>query len=150
MNPPLRTEEDNVRLFDGLIEGVFDVIATDHAPHTEFEKRQQDFEAAPFGITGLETVLPSMFHYFINENKMDWGAMVQRYSSEPRKLLGHDPVSISEGQKAEFVIFDVNGETVFTKEFMESKSPNTPFLDKTLKGSVELVVVGEEVLLDRL
>ena len=150
MNPPLRTEEDNVRLFDGLIEGVFDVIATDHAPHTEFEKRQQDFEAAPFGITGLETVLPSMFHYFINENKMDWGAMVKRYSSEPRKLLGHDTVSISEGEKAEFVIFDVNGETVFTKDFMESKSPNTPFLDKTLKGSVELVVVGEEVLLDRL
>ena len=150
MNPPLRTEEDNVRLFEGLIEGVFDVIATDHAPHTEFEKRQQDFEAAPFGITGLETVLPSMFHYFINENKMDWGTMVRRYSSEPRKLLGHDPVSISEGEKAELVIFDVNGETVFTKEFMESKSPNTPFLDKTLKGCVELVVVGEEVLLDRL
>lgn len=150
MNPPLRTEEDNVRLFEGLIEGVFDVIATDHAPHTEFEKRQQDFEAAPFGITGLETALPSMFHYFINENKMDWGTMVRRYSSEPRKLLGHDSVSISEGGKAEFVIFDVNGETVFTKEFMESKSPNTPFLDKTLKGSVELVVVGEEVLLDRL
>ena len=150
MNPPLRTEEDNVRLFEGLIEGVFDVIATDHAPHTEFEKRQQDFEAAPFGITGLETALPSMFHYFINENKMDWGTMVRRYSSEPRKLLGHDSVSISEGGKAEFVIFDVNGETVFTKEFMESKSPNTPFLDETLKGSVELVVVGEEVLLDRL
>ena len=150
MNPPLRTEEDNVRLFEGLIEGVFDVIATDHAPHTEFEKRQQDFEAAPFGITGLETALPSMFHYFINENKMDWGTMVRRYSSEPRKLLGHDPVSISEGEKAELVIFDVNGETVFTKEFMESKSPNTPFLDKTLKGCVELVVVGEEVLLDRL
>ena len=150
MNPPLRTEEDNVRLFEGLIEGVFDVIATDHAPHTEFEKRQQDFEAAPFGITGLETALPSMFHYFINENKMDWGTMVRRYSSEPRKLLGHDPVSISEGENAELVIFDVNGETVFTKEFMESKSPNTPFLDKTLKGCVELVVVGEEVLLDRL
>jgi len=150
MNPPLRTEEDNVRLFEGLIEGVFDVIATDHAPHTEFEKKQQDFEAAPFGITGLETALPSMFHYFINENKMDWGTMVRRYSSEPRKLLGHDPISISEGEKAELVIFDVNGETVFTKEFMESKSPNTPFLDKTLMGSVELVVVGEEVLLDRL
>ena len=150
MNPPLRTEEDNVRLFEELIEGVFDVIATDHAPHTEFEKRQQDFEAAPFGITGLETVLPSMFHYFINENKMDWGTMVRRYSSEPRKLLGHDPVSISEGEQAELVIFDVNGATVFTKEFMESKSPNTPFLDKTLKGCVELVVVGEEVLLDRL
>jgi len=72
MNPPLRTEEDNVRLFEGLIEGVFDVIATDHAPHTEFEKRQQDFEAAPFGITGLETVLPSMFHYFINEKGKLW------------------------------------------------------------------------------
>jgi len=150
MNPPLRTEEDNIRLFEGLIEGVFDVIATDHAPHTEFEKRQQDFEAAPFGITGLETALPSMFHYFISENKMNWGVMVQRYSSEPRKLLGFDPVNISEGEKADLLIFNVNKETFFTKDFMESKSPNTPFLDKTLKGSVEFVLVGNEVLLDRI
>ncbi len=150
MNPPLRTEEDNIRLFEGLIEGVFDVIATDHAPHTEFEKRQQDFEAAPFGITGLETALPSMFHYFISENKMNWGVMVQRYSSEPRKLLGFDPVNISEGEKADLLMFNINKETLFNKDFMESKSPNTPFLDKTLKGSVEFVLVGNEVLLDRI
>ena len=149
-NPSIKEESDRLALIDSLLDDKIDIIATDHAPHTEFEKRQQDFEAAPFGITGLETVLPSMFHYFINENKMDWGAMVKRYSSEPRKLLGHDSVDISEGEKAELVIFDVNGETVFTKDFMESKSPNTPFLDKTLKGCVELVVVGEEVLLDRL
>ena len=149
MNPPLRTEEDNDRLLDGLVEGVFDVIATDHAPHTEFEKKQQDFEAAPFGITGLETALPSLNHYFIDKDKMDWGQIVKRYSSEPRRLLGFNPVSIKEGDAAEIVLFDPNGETTFTKDFMESKSPNTPFLDKTLKGSVELVVVGEKVLLDR-
>ena len=61
-----------------------------------------------------------------------------------------DPVSIKEGEEAEIILFDPIGETTFTKDFMESKSPNTPFLDKTLKGSVELVVVGEKVLLDRI
>ena len=81
---------------------------------------------------------------------MNWGVMVQRYSSEPRKLLGFDPVNISEGEKADLLIFNVNKETFFTKDFMESKSPNTPFLDKTLKGSVEFVLVGNEVLLDRI
>lgn len=149
MNPPLRTEEDNEKLLEGLIEGVFDVIATDHAPHTEFEKKQQDFEAAPFGITGLETALPSLYHHYIKEGKFGWDLLVKRYAAEPRRILKLDQVSVKEGSKAELVLFDTQATTTFTQEFMKSKSPNTPFLDKELQGSVDLVLNGEEVLLDR-
>ena len=149
MNPPLRTGEDNEKLLEGLIEGVFDVIATDHAPHTEFEKKQQDFEAAPFGITGLETALPSLYHHYIKEGKFGWDLLVKRYAAEPRRILKLDQVSVKEGSKAELVLFDTQATTTFTQEFMKSKSPNTPFLDKELQGSVDLVLNGEEVLLDR-
>jgi dihydroorotase len=149
MNPPLRTEKDNEKLLEGLIEGVFDVIATDHAPHTEFEKKQQDFEAAPFGITGLETALPSLYHHYIKEGKFGWDLLVKRYAAEPRRILKLDQVSVKEGSKAELVLFDTQATTTFTQEFMKSKSPNTPFLDKELQGSVDLVLNGEEVLLDR-
>ncbi len=148
MNPPLRTAEDNAGLLQGLIDGVFDVIATDHAPHTEFEKNT-DFESAPFGITGLETVLPSLFQHFIQPGKFGWDLLVRRYSAEPRRLMGKNAVKIAESQPAEMIVFDPGAKTHFTKEFMQSKSSNTPFLDQQLAGSVCEVVYGGEVLLRR-
>ena len=148
MNPPLRTAEDNARLLQGLIDGVFDVIATDHAPHTEFEKNT-DFESAPFGITGLETALPSLFQHFIQPGKFGWDLLVRRYSAEPRRLMGKEAVKIAEGQPAKLIVFDPSAKTHFTKEFMRSKSSNTPFLDQQLDGSVCEVVYGREVLLRR-
>jgi len=148
MNPPLRTAEDNKALLEGLKEGVFDIIATDHAPHTPFEK-SQDFVTAPNGITGLETALVSLFHYFVKTDEFSWDLVVNKYSAEPRRMMGLDPVPIREGGVADFLLFDPKGETTFSKEFMRSKSQNTPFLDKTLSGSIDLVVVGEEILLER-
>ncbi len=148
MNPPLRTKEDNERLLEGLIEGVFDCIATDHAPHTDFEKNQ-GFSSAPFGITGLETALPSLFHYFIKTGKFGWDLLVRRYSEEPRKLMQLEPIAVAEGQRAEFVLFDPGAKTVFTKEFMRSKSTNTPFLNREISGRVVGVIYGGKELLDR-
>lgn len=148
-NPPLRTAADNAALLQGLIDGLFDVIATDHAPHTEFEKHQQDFGSAPFGITGLETALPAMFHHFIRPGNLDWGQLVLRFSSEPRKLLGLEPADITPGTHAELVLFDPAATTHFTKDFMRSKASNTPFLNRHLDGRVEMVVVGDTTLLDR-
>jgi len=148
MNPPLRTAEDNAALLQGLKEGVFDIIATDHAPHTPFEKAQ-DFVSAPNGITGLETAVVSLFHHYINKGEFGWGLLVNRYSAAPRRMMGLDPVPVVEGGRAEFILFDPQGSTTFTAEYMESKSQNTPFLDKTLDGSIDLVVLGEEVLLER-
>ena len=64
-------------------------------------------------------------------------------------MMGLDVPTITEGCRADLILFDTGKETTFTKEFMKSKSQNTPFLDKTLKGSVELVVLGSEILLER-
>lgn len=139
MNPPLRTREDNELLLAGLREGVFDVIATDHAPHSETEKNN-DFSSAPFGITGLETALPSLYDRFIRKGNLGWDVIVKRYSSEPRKLIGLKPVPLDEGGVAEFIVFNPEATTTVSRAFMKSKSVNTPFLDKTLQGRVEHVL----------
>ena len=148
MNPPLRTKRDNALLLEGLKQGVFDLIATDHAPHTAFEK-SQDFVSAPNGITGLETALISLYHYYVRSNEFGWDLVVKRYSAEPRRFMGLDAVSIAVGQPAEFLLFDPEGSTTFTKDYMRSRSQNTPFIDKTLHGSIDLVVKDGVVLLER-
>lgn len=146
MNPPLRTAEDNAALLQGLKDGWFDVIATDHAPHTPFEKNQ-DFASAPFGITGLETALPSLYQNFVSQGLLDWGLIVKRYSAEPRRLMKLEPVPVKEGGVAEFIVFNPARTTTFSRAFMKSKSVNTPYLDKTLQGLVERVIYrGEELL----
>ncbi|MGV3662598.1 MAG: dihydroorotase [Prosthecobacter sp.] len=146
MNPPLRTPRDNAALLQGLKDGLFDVIATDHAPHTPFEKNQ-DFASAPFGITGLETALASLYHHFISKGMLDWRVIVKHYSAEPRRMLKLPPVPVVEGGTAEFIVFNPARTTTFSRDFMKSKSLNTPFLDKTLQGMVERVVYrGEELL----
>lgn len=148
MNPPLRTAEDNAALLEGLKEGVFDLIATDHAPHSEFEKAQ-DFVSAPNGITGLETALVSLFDRFVQAGDFGWDLLVKRYSANPRRMMGLDPVPIEAGKPADLLVFDPEGSTIFSREFMKSKSANTPFLDQTLKGSVDLVLLEKEILLER-
>jgi dihydroorotase len=146
MNPPLRTQEDNAALLQGLIDGWFDVIATDHAPHTPFEKNQ-DFASAPFGITGLETALPSLNDRFISKGLLGWDVLVKRYSAEPRRMFKLAPVPIVEGGLAEFIVFNPERFTLFTRDFMKSKSINTPLLDKAVKGLIERVIYrGKELL----
>ncbi len=148
MNPPLRTRADNAALLEGLLDGTFDLIATDHAPHTPFEK-SQDFVSAPNGITGLDTALVSLHHHFVATGKFGWDLVVKRYSAEPRRLMGLPAAAVAENQAAEIILFDPERETTFSVDFMKSKSRNTPFLDRTLKGSVDLVVLGREILLER-
>ena len=146
MNPPLRTPEDNAALLQGLKDGLFDVIATDHAPHTPFEKNQ-DFASAPFGITSLESALVSLYDRYIAQGILSWQLIVQRYSAEPRRLMKLPAVPIKEGGSAEFIVFNPARTTTFSRDFMKSKSINTPFLDQTLQGMVERVVYrGEELL----
>jgi dihydroorotase len=147
MNPPLRTREDRAGLLEGLKSGLFDCIATDHAPHTDFEKRRE-FVAAPNGITGLDTALVSLHHFFVRPGQFGWDLVVKRFSVEPRRLIGLPPVAIAAGQPAECVLFDPAATTTFSRASMKSKSGNTPFLDRTLDGAVEMVVLGDAVLKD--
>lgn len=146
MNPPLRTPADNAALLAGLLDGSIDALATDHAPHTEFEKNL-DFASAPFGITGLETALPSLHERLVLPGKLPWDILVRAFSQTPRRILGLEEAGFSEGQPANFTIFDPEGSTQVSVETMASKSRNTPFLGQTLAGTVEQVVLGPELLL---
>ena len=114
----------------------------------EFEKNT-DFASAPFGVTGLDTALVSLFHHYVKPGAMGWDVLVKRYSAEPRRLTNLEPVPVVEGGLAEFLVFDPNRKTKFTKDFMKSKSSNTPFLDRELDGQVITVVKEGELLLNR-
>jgi len=146
MNPPLRTPADNAALLAGLLDGSIDALATDHAPHTEFEKNL-DFASAPFGITGLETALPSLYERLILPGKLPWNILVRAFSQTPRRILGLEEAEFAEGQLANFTIFNPDGSTQVSVETMASKSRNTPFLGQTLTGAVEEVVLGPGLLL---
>ena len=148
MNPPLRTAADNAALLEGLLDGTFDLIATDHAPHTPFEK-SQDFVSSPNGITGLDTAVVSLYHHFIKEGKFGWDTLVKKYSAEPRRMMSLEVPTIEEGQHANLTLFNTEATSTFTEDFMKSKSQNTPFLNKTLCGRVDLVILGNEILLER-
>lgn len=149
VRPPLRPAADTAALLKGLLDGTLDIIATDHSPHTEFEKTS-DFASAPFGITGLETALPALHHYFIRHGKLPWDVLVERFSAAPRRLIGLTAPEISADAPVNAVLFDPAGITRVDKAFLKSRSHNTPFLGRELTGRVDMVLLGDRVLLDRL
>jgi dihydroorotase len=104
---------------------------------------------APNGITGLDTALVSLHDRFVVTGEFGWDLIVKRYSAEPRRMMRLEVAEVSEGKPVDLIVFDPDKETTFTKEFMRSRSSNTPFLNRTLKGSVEMVVLGDEILLER-
>jgi dihydroorotase len=146
MNPPLRTVADNEALLSGLLDGSIDALATDHAPHTEFEKNL-DFASAPFGITGLETALPSLYERLVRPGKLPWDVLVRAFSETPRRILGMEAPGFREGESADFVVFNPAGQTKVDPETMASKSRNTPFIGQSLTGAVEQVTLGANLLL---
>lgn len=135
VNPPLRPAVDREALVEGLISGAIDCIATDHSPHTEFEKNLS-FGEAPFGITGLETAVVSLFHHLVKPGRIGWDVLVRAFSNRPREILGLDPVEIVKGQSANFFIFDPSGTTSLRPGRLSSRSQNTPFLGKDLDGAI--------------
>jgi dihydroorotase len=145
MMPPLRTEADQQALLEGLKDGTLDMIATGHAPHTDFEKNL-DFMNAPFGVTGLETALRSLYSDLVKSGKISWGALSQVMSAAPRALLKLAPVPLVEGGRFEALLFDPSVSEVVTRESFKSRSFNSPWLGKTLEGKVVQVFLGEEAL----
>ena len=148
VKPPLRTPEDTAALLEGVLDGTLDVIATDHSPHTEFEKTR-DFASAPFGVTGLETALPALHHHFIRSGKLTWEVLVERMARAPRRLLGIGVPDIVDGAAVDAVLFDPAAVTRVDKDFIKSRSRNTPFLGRELSGRVEMVLAGDRILLER-
>jgi dihydroorotase len=130
MNPPLRTEADREAVIAGLIDGTLGVIATDHAPHTPFEK-QNEFSAAPFGVVGLETALAVCWTHLVVAGRMDALAVLSALTTAPRALLAlPDPLVID--SEADLVAFDPEVSWVVDPARFKSKGRNTPFAGHTV------------------
>lgn len=142
--PPLRDTSDNEALIAGVNDGTIDCIVSDHTPCTPFSKKQ-DFLDAPHGMTGLDTFLPAIYHYLVKPAKMTWETVVKSCSSNPRRLLGLQPISFEVGSVANFVVFDPNGESNVSNDFLRSRSKNTPFLGATLDGKVDVVCLSGQL-----
>ncbi len=141
VNPPLRTQADNDALVRGVIDGTVDCIVTDHAPHTAWEK-DEEFERAPFGMTGLETSLGLVLTQLVNTGVIDYNRMIELMAINPRKILRLDPVTIAEGQTADFTIIDPDAEWVVSVDDFYSKGKNSGFIGAQLKGRATDTYVG--------
>lgn len=145
MNPPLREEKDRLAIIEGLKEGTIDSIITDHAPHAE-EEKEKGLATAPNGIIGFETALPAEIMNLIDTGDLTYLDLVKLTSYNPAKLLNIDRGSIEEGKVADITIFDPNERYTYTKEMVVSKSKNSPFIGKELKGRVQYTIVGGRVV----
>ncbi len=145
MNPPLREEKDRQAIIEGLQEGTIDCIITDHAPHAEDEKAK-GLATAPNGIIGFETALSAEIMNLIDTGKLSYLDLVRLTSYNPANLLKIERGSIEEGKVADITIFDPNEKYTYTKEMVVSKSKNSPFIGKELKGKVKYTLVSGKVV----
>ncbi len=143
MNPPLRSEEDRQAILQGLADGTFDAIATDHAPHSILEK-EVEFDAAANGIIGLETSLPLSLA-LVREGVIDAKRLIELMSLNPATVLGLGAGTLSEGAVADITIIDPNAEFHYTEDKVVSKSKNSPFLGWKLQGRAVLTMMGGRI-----
>jgi len=141
MNPPLRTRADNEALQAALAEGIIDCIASDHAPHAAHEKALE-FELAPFGTTGLETSLGLVLEYLVRPGLLSYGQLVERMAHAPRRILGLEPVCLAAGSVADITIIDPELAWTAGEDGWESKSANSAFIGRQLRGRATDVYVG--------
>lgn len=137
MNPPLRTEADRRAVIEGLQDGTIDIIATDHAPHSEEEKARPITEA-PSGIIGLETALALGITELVKPGYLTMMELMEKMSRNPALLYGFDYPGIVPGTPADLVIFDEN--ELWTVDKFASKAKNSPFLGRTLQGKVHYTI----------
>jgi dihydroorotase len=146
MNPPLREESDRAAMVRGLLDGTIDAIATDHAPHALHEK-QQEFDRAPMGITGLETSLALSLQVLYRHHKMPLSRLVALLSANPARLLGlRNRGHLARGAHADLVLFDPNESWTFYASDSRSKARNTPFDGWKFTGRVKMTMVAGAVV----
>ena len=148
MNPPLRAERDRLALLDALRDGTVEAIATDHAPHARHEK-DVPFEAAPFGVTGLETAFSVLYTRLVRAGLLPLVTLLERMSAGPARVFGIAPPRVAVGAAADVVLLDLEREWRVGDESFRSRSRNSWLLGETLAGSVALTVAGGAVVFER-
>ncbi|MDR3113616.1 MAG: dihydroorotase [Endomicrobium sp.] len=145
MNPPLREQKDVDAVKAGLSDGTIDCIATDHAPHTQ-EEKNKEFDLAPFGIIGFETMLSLVLSELVDTKVLTLGQAVEKMSANPAKIFNLDGRgSLKDGSFADITIIDPDYSYRFTKESIISKSKNSPFIDRQFKGAAVVTVVRGKI-----
>ncbi len=145
MNPPLRPAADRDALREALREGVLDAVATDHAPHAPHEK-DREFDAAPFGVLGLETALAVLITHLVRPGHLSLETLVERMTCGPASVIGVAGGRIVEGAEARLTVFDPEASWVVDPNRFRSPSRNTPFAGERLRGEVRTVVIGGRVI----
>jgi dihydroorotase len=145
MNPPLRAERDRVALLDALRDGTIEAIATDHAPHARHEK-DVPFEAAPFGVTGLETAFAVLYTELVEPGLLPLATLLERMSAGPARIFGLERPRIATGARANLVLLDLGGTTTVTEDGFRSRSANSWLLGRTLHGRVALTIAAGAVV----
>ena len=144
MKPPLRSENDREAVREGLRDGTIDVIATDHAPHSEDEK-MVEFDQAPFGIVGLETALPLSLK-LVDDGVLTLNEMIAKLTHLPSAIINVRKGTLNTGEQADVVIFDPGRKVKIDRERFRSKSRNTPFNGWDLKGVVLYTIVNGNIV----
>ncbi len=142
VNPPLRTKADNIALIDALKDGTIDVICSYHLPH-ENDAKEIEFEYAAFGMESLEATFGAAGHAL--QNELSTEQLVQLFAINPRKILNLKVPSIQVNEKAELTIFDADKVWQFEKDNIQSRSKNTAFIGKQMKGKVLAVFNNNQI-----
>jgi dihydroorotase len=141
MNPPLRSESDRTALVEALKDGTITCIATDHAPHARHEK-DVPFEAAPFGVTGLETAFSALYTRLVEPGLVPLETVLERMSSGPARAYGLDEPQIAVGAPANVVLLDLAAAYQITEDVFHSRSANSWLLGATVKGRVRATIAA--------
>ncbi|MCI0454492.1 MAG: dihydroorotase [Candidatus Dadabacteria bacterium] len=145
VNPPIRSREDMEAIREGLKDGVLDIIATDHAPHTEDEKKVE-FDLAPFGISGLETALPLALR-LVEDRILTLTELIRKLTFNPAQIIiRSNRGTLKPGAPADVVIFDPNKTVKVDRDKFFSKGRNTPFHGWRLSGQILYTIVGGEIV----
>jgi dihydroorotase len=146
VNPPLRKKEDVEALKQGLKDGIIDVIASDHAPHTT-EEKAQGWEKAPMGVIGLETTLGVVLTALVHPGIITLSEAIERMSTNPARILGIPGGSLSAGKPADITVIDLDKKWVVDPSSFASKGRNTPFKGWRLRGKAYATIVGGKVVM---
>ncbi len=144
VNPPLRTEEDRLAVIKGLVDGTIDCIATDHAPHTA-EEKDVEFNFAPPGMIGLETCLGLAITELVEKGYLSLPELIQRLTTAPAKIVKLPTYKVATGEVADMTIFDPDMEWTVTPGCFHSKSKNSPFVGRKLKGRVLATIMNGRI-----
>jgi dihydroorotase len=144
MNPPLRTWSDVEAVIGGLKDGTIEILATDHAPHAP-EKKMRELDLAPFGVIGLETLIPITATYLVEPGHLNWYEAIRKLTINPAQLLGIPKGTLRAGAEADVTLIDPSTVWTIDPARFRSKSRNCPFAGWEVRGRAHTVIVGGEV-----